>query len=438
MSAVKTFSPGIPHFAPIVMKPQWLARHSWPNCPIILQWGRCQRETYHPYFPSEVSTLFCVETFSNSVACAPSNALYYPTTAVQKNYEASQMGQVIFKEFTTVVTLKEQMCMQDPVWQDFLQHIRFRCVQEQHFTMLHTLIISEKECMPTDLANPPWNNVQLGTSWHAVQQLWNEAALCQTGVNGKYCIFQCQAEDTIKGWPLTVSKQYAVASRYSKGNKKQGRHNLPDTVYMVELAISMEVMVTLNVEMDLDIMNGTHSKVMEILLSAEEPLISEEWGVAKLHYLPVYILVKLDHTWATKLKHLEDCVVPAEPRWKSFQISCKSDEVKSLSHTVCQCQFPLTAAYAFTNYIPVTRTDYTYHFGQHYNTTNWRPQSVQFICCFILKLRLIHHKAFMQLWQQTFLHKAIALNYWQKMIGSVWWIIKHYWNGEQQAMTWGG
>jgi hypothetical protein len=45
---------------------------------------------------------------------------------------------------------------------------------------------------------------------------------------------------------------------------------------MVELAISMEVMVTLNVEMDLDIMNGTHSKVMEILLSAEEPLISEE------------------------------------------------------------------------------------------------------------------------------------------------------------------
>ena len=48
------------------------------------------------------------------VACPLSEALYFPTTTVL-NRELSQAGRVIFEEFTTVVKLTEQMCVQDPV-----------------------------------------------------------------------------------------------------------------------------------------------------------------------------------------------------------------------------------------------------------------------------------------------------------------------------------
>ncbi|KIJ21314.1 hypothetical protein PAXINDRAFT_151861 [Paxillus involutus ATCC 200175] len=35
------------------------------------------------------------------------------------------LGRAIYKEFTTVIVLKEQMCVMDQVWHDFLQHLRY-------------------------------------------------------------------------------------------------------------------------------------------------------------------------------------------------------------------------------------------------------------------------------------------------------------------------
>ena len=77
-----------------------------------------------PHSFGGISVILCRDFFQfPPVACAPSEALYFPTTMVQRNQEDSQTGRTIFEEFTTVVTLKEQMHVTDLVWQDFLQHL---------------------------------------------------------------------------------------------------------------------------------------------------------------------------------------------------------------------------------------------------------------------------------------------------------------------------
>jgi len=66
-----------------------------------------------------------------SVAVAPSEALYYPTNLVRDSID-TQIGRGIFEEFVTVVILREQMRVTDPVWRDFLEHLRYGRVQERH------------------------------------------------------------------------------------------------------------------------------------------------------------------------------------------------------------------------------------------------------------------------------------------------------------------
>ena len=70
----------------------------------------------------------------------------------------------------------------------------------------------------------------------------------------------------------------------------------------------MRVMVTENVETDLDItnLNGACGEIVGIVLHEEEPPLAQG-AVVKLRYLPAYILVKLSRTKASKLTGLDDC-----------------------------------------------------------------------------------------------------------------------------------
>lgn len=66
-----------------------------------------------------------------------SDALYFPINLGQEfDIIDMQLRCKIYKKFTTVVILKEQVCCADPVWHDFLQHLHYGCVQECHLTML--------------------------------------------------------------------------------------------------------------------------------------------------------------------------------------------------------------------------------------------------------------------------------------------------------------
>ena len=69
------------------------------------------------------------------VACATSEALYYPSNTAMDNID-SQIGRAIYKEFDTVVVLKDQFRITDKVWHDFLTHLHHGHVQEKHLSML--------------------------------------------------------------------------------------------------------------------------------------------------------------------------------------------------------------------------------------------------------------------------------------------------------------
>ena len=68
------------------------------------------------------------------------DALYYPID-FSRDSLTSQIGRAIYEEFTTVVELKEQRRVTDPVWHDFLQNLRRGTVNTGHLQMLRSLII---------------------------------------------------------------------------------------------------------------------------------------------------------------------------------------------------------------------------------------------------------------------------------------------------------
>ena len=117
------------------------------------------------------------------------------------------------------------------------------------------------------------------------------------------------------------------------------------------MAIGMKVMVTQNiVTTDLDITNGARGTIVNIWLHPEEPPISDLQPKIELKYLPLCVLVKLDHTRTSQLTGLEECVIPVEPVTQPYRISYQSSEGNALTRTVRRRQFPMTAAYAFTDY----------------------------------------------------------------------------------------
>ena len=152
--------------------------------------------------------------------------LYFPSNPERDSAE-SQSGRAIYEEFTTVVILQEQMHVTDPVWHDFLVHLRDGRVKEEHISMLRTLVITNSNCPPTDFKNSPWDSASLVTPRHAVQRQWNEALRKFSSDAGKK-IITCNAEDTIKGEPLTLRERYALVARGKNGRegwRKQRRLN---------------------------------------------------------------------------------------------------------------------------------------------------------------------------------------------------------------------
>lgn len=286
-----------------------------------------------PHSFGGASVIKCGDFFQfPPVACGEAEALYFPIPNVPGNQD-SITGRLIYEEFTTIVTLTEQMRVVDEGWRDFLQHLRFGRVQQHHMEMLHTLLLTHPNCMEMDFESEPWNDAALVTPRHAVRRLWNDAALQQHGHQRHHFIFQCHAEDTIKGQFLTLTECYAAATRGSgdKSDWKRRKQDLPD---VVEVAIGMKVMVTQNVQTDLDITNGACGTVVDILLSPDEPPIHDLQPIIMLKHLPACILVKLNRTHASKLQGLEESVIPVEPTVKSFHIKCKSSEGKEMTRTI--------------------------------------------------------------------------------------------------------
>ena len=104
-------------------------------------------------------------------------------------------------------------------------------------------------------------------------------------------------------------------------------------------------MVTLNIETEMDVANGTRGEIVDIVLSPEEDPIPLNAPKVRLKKMPAYVLVKLNNTRLRQLPHLPPQVIPIEPNAVKFSIM-----VKKKSRTITRRQFPITAAYTFTDY----------------------------------------------------------------------------------------
>ena len=195
------------------------------------------------------------------IPMAGSEALYYPINFTTNSIDV-QVGCMIYEEFNTVVILQEQNHVMAHVWHDFLQHLCNGHVQPHHIGMLCTLLIHELQGTPANFNLGPWDDVSLVTPCHMVQKLWNEAAVqkhcCWTGKQ----LFICTPEDRIRNRSLILAERCTVINWYCvdlemNNRKKKWHHDLPD---VIELMVGMKVMVTQNIETDLDITNSARGK----------------------------------------------------------------------------------------------------------------------------------------------------------------------------------
>ena len=260
------------------------------------------------------------------------NALYYMSNP-QTDSIGSQVGRATYEEFNTVMILKEQRRITDPVWHNFLKHLRDGTIQDEHLNMLCTLIIGKKQDLDVDFEKEPWLDASLITPHHAVHSQWNTTALRKMCQEHGQQLFICSAEDTYKGRQLNIHKVCALESHRAR-RKGEQQHKGKDLPYRVELAVGMKVMMTDNVETDLDITNGARGKVVGIVLHPDEPPIASNQALVKLRYLPRYILIKLSHTKATQLEGLEEGMVPIEPISTSYRIKVHTKEGKALQCTI--------------------------------------------------------------------------------------------------------
>lgn len=299
------------------------------------------------------------------VACRKREPLYYPIG--MDDLTALQVGRRIYEEFSTVIILREQMWVTDHIWRDFLDHLRYGRVEPRHLKMLRTLLLKHQApnslsplARPQDttpspdphsniagsvnpiinFSIPPWASASLITPRHAVRARWNQAATQKWCADSKTRLYLCPALDTIKGSPLTLEERYALARLSGRGGKRRDK-GLPESI---QLAIGMKVMVTNNLQTDLDITNGACGFIVDIILSPEEPPLGDG-SMVTLKHLPECILVKLSRTRAAALPGLDEGVIPIQRISTRTQIC-----VGGKSRTVTRTQFPITGAYSFTDY----------------------------------------------------------------------------------------
>ena len=138
----------------------------------------------------------------------------------------------------------------------------------------------------------------------------------------------------------------AARGKGSESRKQRKRKDLPA---QIEMAVGMKVLVTNNLETDLNITNGAWGEIVNIILHPDESPTGEG-PIVNLKYLPSYLLVKLSCTHASQLAGLDEAVILVEPTMITTRISLPVHNSKVVTCTVWHQQYLITAAYMFTDY----------------------------------------------------------------------------------------
>ncbi|KAI0310392.1 hypothetical protein OF83DRAFT_1047564, partial [Amylostereum chailletii] len=218
--------------------------------------------------------------------------LYYPADQGRGDKVDDILGRQIYEQFRTVVILEQQVRVKDAQWLEFLHALRQGIVTEGQVKMLKGLVLGNGS-EQVDFRRGPWKDAVLITPRHAIRTRWNGAAVEQHSQKTGVQIFEIPSKDTVQGRSLTMRERLAVACRREKkGRNRNEIRGLPTTV---EIAVGMKVMVTLNVDTELDIANGARGMIEEIVFEDDEPFHGDQRRVWLVRP-PAYILVKLQRT----------------------------------------------------------------------------------------------------------------------------------------------
>ncbi|KAG8763130.1 hypothetical protein FRC12_008695, partial [Ceratobasidium sp. 428] len=111
------------------------------------------------------------------------NTLYHPT---RKNVQAAPkaapeagIGWTIYENFQTVVILKQQVRVTNPIWQQFLSNFRMGQVEENNISILHSVTLTHPTCRPTDFTSDKWKDCVLITPQNGTQVEWNKMSVSE-------------------------------------------------------------------------------------------------------------------------------------------------------------------------------------------------------------------------------------------------------------------
>lgn len=108
--------------------------------------------------------------------------------------------------------------MEDPIWQDILQHVHYGNCKEHHIQLLRDLIVTNSKA-EIDYDSEPWNSALLVTPRHNIHHAWNTAMAKKHCLLTKQPLIVFHAVDTIGGHPLSLAKQYVVLTKTNEKKK---------------------------------------------------------------------------------------------------------------------------------------------------------------------------------------------------------------------------
>jgi hypothetical protein len=266
-------------------------------------------------------------------------ALYCPAIARQ----TAVIGKAIYLQFETVVKLEKQERIDDKPWLEILGRTREGACTESDIREIRKLILTNPQCDVPDFKSEPWNKAVLVTPRNCVRAAWNRASVRRHCTATGELLYIFDAEDTVgnERVPTNMEQKTILASMKTDDTAK-----LP---YRVEVAIGMEAMVTLNIATEADLANGSRGKIKDIVLDPREALCNTDVGkdgVVWLQYPPAMVLFEPYHHEFQPFPGLEPGLIPIFPSELSFGISYRGNS----STKVIRQQYPLSAAYAFTDH----------------------------------------------------------------------------------------
>ena len=242
-----------------------------------------------------------------SVACTPSVGLYWPLDPAY-NSLPSQVGETIYDRFSMVVTFKQQIWVIDKEWFNFLHQLCYGEYRKEDSQLLQSLVLTLPDISIPDLIKDLWWDIDLVTPHHAVREQWNDASVMKHCQTSSQQLLILPINHKIKGLALSVIEECTIVQHYCK-NRRQSSGDLQE---QVKLALDLQVFITCNIDLDMDLSNGACNTIVDIILHEDESSFSVQDSTITLYYPSSIIFVKLDRTHISSLEGLNENVISIE------------------------------------------------------------------------------------------------------------------------------